>query len=116
MSTVDNCKARQYVFDEDAKPKTETFPILWNECENVYQCRIAIVEEKVGGYSVVAVDLPGVVSQGETEEEAVISITEAIKETIAIYLTDDDFKEIPWSGTPVDVPHGAKELRILVHV
>lgn len=46
-------------------------------------------EEKEGGYSVWVPDLAGCASQGETFEEALINI----KEAISLYLEDSNVKE-----------------------
>ena len=47
-------------------------------------------EEKAGGYSVWVPDLPGCTSQGETFEESVRNIREAI----TLYLKDQDQTEM----------------------
>jgi len=47
-------------------------------------------EEKEGGFSVWIPDLPGCASQGETLEEAIKNIKEAIK----LYLEESDIKII----------------------
>lgn len=50
-------------------------------------------EEKEGGYSVWVPDLPGCASQGETFEEAL----KMIKEAIALYLEEADKRFIDWN-------------------
>lgn len=50
-------------------------------------------EEKEGGYSVWVPDLPGCASQGETFEEAL----EMIKEAIELYLEDTDKRFTDWN-------------------
>ena len=50
-------------------------------------------EEKEGGYSVWVPDLPGCASQGETLEEAL----KMIKEAIELYLEDADKKFTDWN-------------------
>ena len=45
----------------------------------MYQYMVVIEEEQEGGYSVYAPDLPGCTSQGETYEEALSNIQEAIE-------------------------------------
>ncbi len=44
-----------------------------------YKFTVVLREEDVGGYSVRCVDLPGAISQGETKEEALKNIKEAIE-------------------------------------
>ena len=58
-----------------------------------YECRVALLEEPEGGFSVYAVSLPGVCSQGETEEEAIANIRDALTGAIHEYLAAG---EIPW--------------------
>ena len=55
-----------------------------------------------GGYTAYIPDLPGVVSEGDTEEEAVANIKEALAEALASYLDGSD--GIPWepSTRPAD--------------
>lgn len=40
---------------------------------------VALKKEGIGGYSVRCVELPAAISQGETEEEAILNIREAIE-------------------------------------
>ncbi|MEA2552611.1 MAG: hypothetical protein QOJ65_787 [Fimbriimonadaceae bacterium] len=44
------------------------------------QYLVKLIPEQEGGYSVLVPGLPGCVSQGETREEALQNITEAISE------------------------------------
>jgi predicted RNase H-like HicB family nuclease len=44
-----------------------------------YRFTVVLREEDVGGYSVRCVELPGATSQGETREEALKNIKEAIE-------------------------------------
>jgi len=48
--------------------------------------KVQLVPEEVGGYSVFVPALPGCMSQGETKEEAL----DNIKEAIDLYLERDD--------------------------
>lgn len=77
-----------------------------------YQCRVVVVSDPDGGFSAHAVDLAGAVSQGESVEEALDNIGEALEGVIAEYIASGP---IPWGpvaidGTPVC------EKRILVNV
>lgn len=58
-----------------------------------FQCHIALVAESMGGYSVHALDLPGVVSEGESIEEALANVKEAYQLVIGSYLEEG---AIPW--------------------
>jgi predicted RNase H-like HicB family nuclease len=77
-----------------------------------YECRVAIVAEPEGGYSVHARNLPGAISQGETIAEAVDNITEACQAVLEEYIAAG---AIPWSDVEVE-GHVVAERRILVHV
>ena len=79
-----------------------------------YECRVMLCPEEVGGFSIHALDLPGVVSQGETEKEAIDNIVDAFTGVIAAY--KDAGSPVPWGPVTVeDVPSGARELRVLVN-
>lgn len=57
---------------------------------------VVVEREDVGGFSVSVPDLPGCASQGETEEEALANIREAIEGYIEGLKAD---------GLPVPEPH-----------
>ncbi len=59
-----------------------------------YSVPVEITPESDGGYSVVCLTLPGVVSQGETVEEAIENITEAFQGAVEGYRASDE--PIPW--------------------
>lgn len=61
---------------------------------------VQLIEEETGGYSVVVPGLPGCVSQGETRNEAL----DNIKEAIQLYL--EVAHEIASEGEPVQVSVG----------
>jgi predicted RNase H-like HicB family nuclease len=82
--------------------------------ERTYECRALICPEAEGGFSAHAVRLPGVVSQGETPEEALSNILDAFKEAIQCYLESDG--SIPWETITIDRPSGCMERWILVNV
>jgi predicted RNase H-like HicB family nuclease len=58
--------------------------------QKVLQYDVVFEREEDGGYSVWVPDLPGCCSQGDTLEEAI----EMIKEAMALYLEDADKDEI----------------------
>lgn len=82
--------------------------------DNVYRCRILISPEADGGYSAHALRLPGVVSQGESIDEAIDNVTSAFQAAVEEYLSDPG--EIPWSDIDVERTKGCVEKWILVHV
>ena len=65
-----------------------------------FKCEVRIFKEDDGYFSVAA-DLPGAVSQGETVEEAVENIQEALEGLLGAYLSSDT-GSIPWARVPLD--------------
>ncbi len=67
-----------------------------------YRLDVRLIREESGGFSVYLANLPGVVSEGDTEEEAVANIQEAFRAVIQSY--QGDGVPIPWqeSGLSTD--------------
>lgn len=82
--------------------------------ENTYECRVLLCPEQDGGYSAHALRIPGVVSQGESLEEALANIADAFRAAVSIYLEDGG--TIPWATVEMDRPKGWIERWILVNV
>jgi|AP95_1055475.scaffolds.fasta_scaffold219687_1 predicted RNase H-like HicB family nuclease len=80
---------------------------------NVYECRVLICPEDDGGFSSHAVRLPGVVSQGETEADALAGIAEAFRGALRVYR--DLGEDVPWGDAEIE-NSSAKERWILVDV
>ena len=79
-----------------------------------YECCVHITEE-ADGFCIDMPSLPGVVSQGDTEEEAIANITEAFQCIVESYQKDGE--EIPWVQSPEPPDNKkTKELWIVVHV
>lgn len=98
----------------ESGPRLKPVKNVWNELENAYHCRVMLCPEEVGGYSIHAMTLPGVVSQGNSVPEAVANIRDAFREAIAVYA--ESGAAIPWSEVTIDdVPAGSKELWIVVN-
>lgn len=76
-----------------------------------YECRFFVVREACG-FSAHALDLPGVVSQGDTVQEAIEHITESFEAVLSDYLESG---KIPWSEVVVEGEVEC-EKRILVNV
>jgi predicted RNase H-like HicB family nuclease len=68
--------------------------------------------EADGGFSVIALRLPGVASQGDSLDEAMANITEAFSAAIEIYTAEG--RDIPWADVEIEAPPGSFEKRILV--
>jgi len=60
---------------------------------------IVLEKQKEGGYTVYAPSLPGCISQGETKEEALANIKEAIE----LYLETDINDTAGYSGEQITV-------------
>ena len=72
---------------------------------------VALIEEDEGGYSVIALNLPGAASQGETKEEALANIRDAAIGCLEEYETCGE--EVPWVDvSQEDIPAGAKVLAV----
>jgi len=82
--------------------------------ENTYECRVLLCPEVDGGYSAHAIRLPGVVSQGESEAEALDNIADAFKAAVSLYREQGG--AIPWADLQLDRPKGSIERWILVNV
>jgi len=77
-----------------------------------YECRVYLCREETGGFSAYLPTLPGVVSEGDTQDEALRNIEEACRGTLKAY--GDAGEKVPWAQETEDRPADAKELRILV--
>lgn len=82
--------------------------------DNTYECRVLLCPEPNGGYSAFAMRLPGVVSEGETIEEALGNIADAFQAAVQTYL--DSSESIPWSNVELERPNNCMERWILVNV
>lgn len=60
---------------------------------------VILEEQEEGGYAVVVPSLPGCISQGETKDEALANIKEAIE----LYLETDQNDLSEYAGEKVDV-------------
>jgi antitoxin HicB len=92
----------------DVKPSWERF------AGNAYECRVLLIPEDEGGYSAHAMRLPGVVSEGETIEEALANVREAFVGAVRAYL--DSGREIPWADADVEKSRNVEERWIVVNV
>jgi len=86
----------------------------WQEYKGgVYRCLVYLTEEDEGGFSVVAAQLPGVASQGDSEQEALANIVEAFQGAIEVY--KEQGAGIPWLKTPEEPERGAVQRWVIVH-
>jgi predicted RNase H-like HicB family nuclease len=80
---------------------------------NVYEVEIRVCPEDDGGFSVHVPTLPGVVSEGETEEDAEKNVREALLALIESYRKDQE--AIPWERTSAPPEPGEIVRWIVVH-
>lgn len=75
--------------------------IAWAEFAHgaAHRCRIFIVPEEEGGYSVFAADLPGAASQGESIDEAKNNIEDVLTEMIRYHRGRNE--DIPWDDAGI---------------
>jgi predicted RNase H-like HicB family nuclease len=73
--------------------------------DTVYECEVVLEAEEDGRFTVYAVRLPGAVSYGNTENEALENITEALKALIASYGAPT---EIPWTKPESEMRTGRR--------
>jgi predicted RNase H-like HicB family nuclease len=59
-----------------------------------YRCHVRLIQEDDGSFSAVVLNLPGAGSCGDTKEEAVRNVREAILAVIESY--NDSHEDIPW--------------------
>jgi len=89
----------------------------WQQIKHgmAYQCRIILCPESTGGYSAHAIDLPGVVSQGESVAEATENVVAAFRETIKVYA--ENGLDIPWGADhEFECPANAIQRWVVVNV
>jgi antitoxin HicB len=82
--------------------------------DRTYQCRVLLCPESEGGFSAHAIRLPGVVSEGDTEAEALANVADAFQAVIQTFL--DENRPIPWQDSEIERPKGSRERWILVNV
>jgi predicted RNase H-like HicB family nuclease len=81
--------------------------------EKYYECCVYLCHDETGGFYAYVENLPGVVSEGETVEEAIESIKDAFRGVVATYRESGE--PIPWTTDLDPVPDGAVEKRIIVN-
>ncbi|HEV7221400.1 MAG TPA: type II toxin-antitoxin system HicB family antitoxin [Pirellulales bacterium] len=81
--------------------------------EMVFQCHVILLPEDVG-YSAHCLNLPGVISEGDTEEEAIENIKDAFRETMLYYRSSGE--TIPKERIEVERLPGYLERRVVVRI
>jgi predicted RNase H-like HicB family nuclease len=79
-----------------------------------YRCQIALMREDDDSYSAIVLNLPGAGSCGQTADEALENVKEAVAGLIKSY--SDTGTSIPWKDVRKnDIPEGAELRWILVN-
>ncbi len=101
-------------FDCAAVPAIQTRYIDYSS-KQVYQCRaLFFSDEQEGGYTVLAGNLPGVVSEGDDLADAIRNIKEAFAASVESYLEAGE--TIPWDEVTNFDCEPAKRLHFAVEV
>jgi predicted RNase H-like HicB family nuclease len=99
------------------RPSIKSSPVRAKTKQTVakkYRCKVYLIPEADGGFSVLAANLPGAASQGETDDEALKNIIEALEGVIASY--KEAKVEIPWSERARQVEDPNTKIRwVVVH-
>lgn len=97
------------IMDQNSANGVESFADWSTLPTGTYLCRAIICSEVDGGFSAYAARLPGVVSEGDTFDEAVANVAEAFRGAVESYLTAG--ASIPWvdedpvdPGVQIDIP------------
>ena len=78
-----------------------------------YRCHLLITKDDAGTFSAVVLNLPGIGSCGDTEEDAIANAKDAIRLALEEY--EESREEVPWKDTSDSViPPAAKHLRIIL--
>ncbi|MHB1033800.1 MAG: type II toxin-antitoxin system HicB family antitoxin [Pirellulales bacterium] len=92
---------------------TQSFDAQWG-APTSYRCHVGLLQDEDGGFSVIVLNLPGCGSCGDTEEEALRNVREAILGVIESHVAAGE--EIPWrDSTSDEIPQGARQKWIVVH-
>lgn len=102
MSTIElNNRAESKTFECDG----------WED--RAYRCHVCVFRDD-DGFSAVVLNLPGVGSCGDTEDEAMQNIREAVIGAIECY--NDANETIPWrDSSQEDIPSGSVQKWIIVN-
>ncbi|MFQ5804842.1 MAG: type II toxin-antitoxin system HicB family antitoxin [Phycisphaerae bacterium] len=102
------------VGEEPVDSQADREVVQWSMYQgNVYEVEIRVCPEDDGGFSVYVPTLPGVVSEGETEEDAEKNIREALLAVIESYRKDQE--SIPWERVSAPPEPGEIARWIVVH-
>lgn len=108
MSTVEG-KIELENTNHDSQKTCET---VWSP--RVYRCHVCIIHEDDDTFSAIVLNLPGCGSCGDTEEEAIANVRDAVVGVVESH--DAAGEKTPWRDAEAgDIPMGAKQKWILVN-
>lgn len=98
------------------KIKVSCGEVHWNPA--AYRCHVAIVKECDETFSAIVVNLPGVGSCGDTEEDAIVNVRQAVLAAVESFQAAGD--PIPWLDPCIEnyaasIPEGSKHFWMVVH-
>lgn len=79
----------------------------------VYRLPLVLTQQPEGGYTVISPALPGLVTEGDSLEEALANVEDALRATLELY--EDTGRPVP-SGLVQDPQAGAIQFDLLVPV
>jgi predicted RNase H-like HicB family nuclease len=86
----------------------------WRPSVKAYRCHVCTIREDDGTFSSLVLNLPGCGSCGETEEESLENVREAVLGVIESHLEASE--DIPWiDSASRDIPKCANQKWILVN-
>lgn len=86
---------------------------VWNK-QKAYRCHVSIMQEEDEAFSAIVLNLPGAGSCGDTAEDALDKLREAVLGVIESHIEAGE--EIPWLGLDeYEVPKGAATKWIIVN-
>ncbi len=86
----------------------------WDKNPKSYRAHVLLIPEDDGTVSAAVVNLPGVGSCGDSEEEAIANVREAFAAAVESYL--EAGKKIPWRDATNDDVNDKRCIWIVVHV
>ena len=86
--------------------------VRWQKYTKRIRVDVRVISEDEGGFSVYAARLPGACSQGETKEEAMENIQDAVSGLMEQY--EADGVDIPWLPDAETPEPGPEEIRCWV--
>jgi len=99
---------------ENAKMADIRDVLSWAAPRSLYRCHVCITRDEEGVFSATVLNLPGCGSCGDTEQEAIQNVREAVLGVIASHIEAGE--DIPWVNSMLStIPEGARQRWIVVN-